>query len=62
MSKKLTPYQRIVRNAKRGAGVVLSADEVLTLSLDDAIEMRAMLDDRNDEGEPDGGQIPRRSR
>jgi hypothetical protein len=50
---KLTPYQRIVRNAAPGAGVRLSADEVFEMSLDDAIARRADLDDANDEGMSD---------
>ena len=45
MSAKLTPYQRIMRNAKKNKGVVLSADEVFDLTMDDAIMTRAALDD-----------------
>jgi hypothetical protein len=44
--KKLTPYQRIVRAAKAGRGVRLSADECFDLGeMDDAIFTRARLDD-----------------
>lgn len=42
---KWTPYQRIMRAAKRGTGVRLSADEVFALSADDAISTCAANDD-----------------
>jgi len=41
----MTPYQRIMRAAARGTGVRLSADEVAILAVDDAIFIRAELDD-----------------
>lgn len=40
----LSPWEKIMRNAKNGKGLVLSADEVFRLSLDGAIETRAALD------------------
>ena len=43
--RKLTPYQRIMRNAEKDRGVVLTADEVYELSQDDAIATRAVLED-----------------
>lgn len=43
-AKRKSPYVRIVEAAKRGKGVVLSADEVANLSLDSAIENRAFFD------------------
>lgn len=43
-SVKKTPYQRIVRNARLGRGVTLTADEVAEMSLDDAIATRASND------------------
>ena len=49
MSKPLTPYQRIVRNAMKGYGVVLSCQEVREMSLDDAIATVALNDDEDDE-------------
>jgi hypothetical protein len=42
---KLTPYQRIVRAADQGKGVRLTAHECIDLSLDHAIEQRALMDD-----------------
>ena len=45
MSTKLTPYQRIVRAAKVGAGVRLTADEVWKMARDTAILQRAEWDD-----------------
>ncbi len=45
---KLSPYQRIVRNAKLGIGVVLTADEVSLLARDDAIEEVALNQDEED--------------
>lgn len=52
MSDLLTPHQRIMRAAKAGKGVRLSADEVFALSLDDAISSAALNDDE-DQGESD---------
>lgn len=43
--KKLTPYQRIVRNAEQGRGVRLSADETSEMALDAAIWQLAQHDD-----------------
>ena len=53
MTRKLTPYQRIVRNAEKGLGVVLSAEEVFQMSHDNAIERRAEVDDMSDEERED---------
>lgn len=39
--KRLDPWQKIMRAAKRGTGLKLSADEVLRLSYDDAIATTA---------------------
>ena len=48
--KKLTPYQRIYRaGAIRGTDIRLSFEECRLLSLDDAIETRAELDDQIDQ-------------
>lgn len=49
----MTPWQRIMRAAKRGTGLRLSPDDALRLSRDDAIETRAALDDERDE---EGGE------
>lgn len=43
--EKSTPHQRIVKAAKRGTGMRLSADDVQVLATDDAIITRAMSDD-----------------
>ena len=51
MSKKLSPYQRIVRNAEKDRGVVLSRDEVHQLAGDSAIYQVADDDDAISEGE-----------
>ncbi len=51
--KPLTPHQKIVRAADRGTGVRLTADDVLRLSLDDAVSMRATHDDETDLEVPD---------
>lgn len=48
MSKKLTIYQRIVKNAKGSRGMRLTADEVFELSLDAAIKAVALNDDQTD--------------
>jgi hypothetical protein len=50
MKSELTPQQKIMRAAKRGTGLRLTADEVHALSLDDAIRQCAL----NDEYDPDG--------
>jgi hypothetical protein len=58
--KKRTPYQRIVRAAKRGTGCRLSADDCHLLGeMDDAIFTRAALDDEDDKLEQQG--LPRNS-
>ena len=49
-STKLTPYQRIVRAAKTGTGVRLTADEAWQMARDTAILQRAEWDD-DPEGE-----------
>jgi hypothetical protein len=41
MPRKDDPYNRIMKAAKYGAGVMLSREEVRALSFDDAIETRA---------------------
>ncbi len=48
---KLTPYQRIMRAARRCTGVRLSPDDVQALSMDDAISTVAYNDDEADEEE-----------
>lgn len=45
MVRKLSPYQRIARSAKRGTGLRLTAREVAVLSIDDAIIAVAEEDD-----------------
>lgn len=47
----LTPHQRIMRAAKRGTGLRLTAKQVFDLSRDDAIRTCAQNDD---EGMPYG--------
>lgn len=50
MAKKLTVYQRLVRAAKRGGCLRLSANDVWQLGrMDDAISCRAEQDDEEDE-------------
>ena len=44
MSKKLTPWARIVRAGRRGTGVRLSAEDVYRLNGDGAIVLRGELD------------------
>ncbi len=44
---RLSPYQRIVRAAKAGRGVRLSADETFSLAHDDAIATVAAQDDED---------------
>ncbi len=46
--RKLTPWQKIMRAARRGTGLHLSPEEVGRLSMDDAIESVAENDDRED--------------
>jgi hypothetical protein len=48
MPNKLTPWQRIIRAAKAGRGLRLTADEIYMLSQDDAIEQRARNDDEGE--------------
>ena len=57
MSKRLTCYQRIMRAAKKGVGVRLSADEAFQLSMDDAVMQVAQADDEEAEPRehPEGG-------
>ena len=44
--RKLSPYQRIVKAAKAGRGIRLSADECFDLGeMDDAIYSRAQVED-----------------
>ncbi len=50
----VTPYQKIVRAARRGTGCRLTAEDCFTMGvMDDAIFTRADLDDRVDSGELD---------
>jgi hypothetical protein len=42
---KLTPYQRIMRAARRGEGVRLDAEEVRWLAEDQNMRIQAELDD-----------------
>lgn len=51
MAKKLTMYQRIVRNAERGCGTYLTPSETWALARDDAIATVAY----NDTVEREGG-------
>lgn len=44
----MSPYQRIIRAARLGRGVRLSADEVAAMIMDDAIETVARNDDEAD--------------
>lgn len=44
-TKKLSPYQRIMKAVKSGCGVRLSKDEVFQMSLDDAIATVAQNED-----------------
>lgn len=48
-TKRSTPYQRIMRAAKRGTGVRLTADDVRRMSIDTAIVELAMNDDEGHE-------------
>ncbi len=49
VKKTLSPYQRIVRNARLGKGTRLSVDETFTLGkMDDAIMARADVEDDRD--------------
>lgn len=41
----MTPHQKIMRAAKRGTGCRLTADEVIQLSMDDAVATRAANDE-----------------
>lgn len=49
----LTPYQKIMRAAERGAGCRLTPEDVLRLSMDDAISRRAELDSDPEEARED---------
>lgn len=51
---RLTPYQKIMRAAKLGRGVRLTADEVFEMSMDDAISTCALGDDEPDNDDPSG--------
>lgn len=51
---KLTPHQRIMRAARKGCGIRLSADEVAELSEDDAMFQAA----ENDDEEQSTGRRP----
>lgn len=50
MAKSKTPYQRIMKAAKEGRGVNLSAEEVFNMSMDHAIYEAAANDDETDAG------------
>lgn len=50
---KPTVYQRIVRAAKAGKGLRLTAEEVWLLAGDGCVEQRAEKDDLNQAGSPD---------
>ncbi|AXQ69437.1 hypothetical protein HOU02_gp288 [Caulobacter phage CcrBL9] len=43
MTKKLTPYERIVEAGRKGVGVRLSVEECQALMLDDAIAQAAYM-------------------
>lgn len=47
---KLTPFQKIMRAAKKGRGIRLTANEVFQLSRDDAIATAASNDDEQQRG------------
>lgn len=47
----MTPWQRIIRAAKRSTGVRLTAIDCLRLSRDDAIMTRAEADNDGETGE-----------
>ena len=49
--KELSPYQRIMRAAKRGTGVHLTAYEVQLMCIDTAITDLAWSDDHKDDTE-----------
>lgn len=49
----MTPYQRIVRAARRGTGVRLSAADAVALARDEAILAVARGDDERDQMAPD---------
>ncbi len=42
---RLSPYQRIVRNAELGMGVRLTPDEVVQMASEDSITRQAKVDD-----------------
>lgn len=44
-----TPYQKIARAARRGTGVRLTFDDVVILSLDDAVRLTGEQDDEDDD-------------
>lgn len=44
----MSPYQRIMKAARDGKGIRLSADEVRQLAEDDAIQQVATEDDERD--------------
>lgn len=50
---KLTPWEKIMRAAKRHTGLRLTAFEVAQLSQDGAIETRAILDAEQRESQSD---------
>lgn len=47
--QKLSPYQRIMRNAEKNVGVSLSPEEVMALANDSAIQQVAWDEDERDE-------------
>jgi hypothetical protein len=56
--KKLSVYQRIMRNAKAKRGITLTANEVWALSKDDAISTVAANDDADDAAGRERGSDP----
>jgi hypothetical protein len=49
LPKLLSPWQRIMRAARRGEGIGLDEEEVRQLSRDQAIAQKAMNDDHRDQ-------------
>lgn len=47
---KLTPFQKIMRAAKKGRGLRLTANEVFQLSRDEAVSEAAFNDDEIQKG------------
>lgn len=59
MGSRLTPYQRIVRAAREGRGVRITAREAQEMARDTAIRDLAMNDDEEQEGHEHRDQLDR---